>query len=227
VSVGILGFIFVILGGNLLINGRDDEDTPVAAAPPAAPSSVERCPDYPWDPPAPPSAGTDHEWVQVGKVLAPQGERLGPIRDDPARACWAPGPAGAIAAGANWMAALTDPTTVRAVVETQTADSPGRDRLVQMLNTPGENGGSVLEESAAGSGDYAFRGWRILSEAPDRVTVSYVYSAPGRDLASAAVTVIRDEERNDWVVLPPTSGRMGDVIDPSVPSMTGYTNWSA
>ncbi len=117
------------------------------------------------------------------------------------------------------MAALTDPVLVDPAITGLTAPGPGRDQLVHTLQTTPE------ALNASGSTPYQFAGYTFLTEAPDQVTVSLAIDVPGRGMGALSVTCVWDPARADWLVVPPPSGDLGDVVDSRLPSLTGYTPW--
>jgi hypothetical protein len=214
-----LAVVAILVVGTLRVALHDDSPAaePQAAAPPAAPADVSACPDYRGEPPAPPASGTEHEWTQVGLILAPQDPLVGPAVTDPVRSCWAPGETGAVFAAANWLALTTTPETRALALQLGTADSPGRDQMLHIAAT--------TDEDEQKSSDFRIVGYRTLAKTDDRVDVALAIHPVERARTLVVITVVRDDTRNDWLVLPPPSGRLTDDTDRSLPSMQGYTEW--
>lgn len=215
----VLLVVVALLGLRLWLFNDSPASTPTGPHPGAAPvvTADTPCPALPAAG-SPPRSGADNDWTTVGLITAPRAPAVGPVQllavtgtdaaGQPTTArlgrCFAPGPAGALFAAANFLADLTDPTLTGPAIQQLTAPSAGRDALLAELAS------SPAALNAAGGTRYTFIGYSFQSRTDTQVTVALaIYTARGA-LGQVDVTVVR--QGGDWHVVPPPSGNFGDVV---------------
>jgi hypothetical protein len=218
----VIAGILVLLLKLLVFGGGGTDDPATGGGNPGHPVATDKsCPSM-GKVDALPKSGADNDWWKVGALQAPVSltdtALVGPLHGGNGHpgACFAPGPAGALFAAANFLADLTDPALVEPAIRQLTAPSAGRDALINVLETTPE------KLNVGGSTGYSFVGYTFQSTAEAQVTVSLaIYTASGA-LGQVNMTVVR--EGNDWHVVPPPSGNFGDVVH-QIADLTGFTQW--
>jgi|1186.fasta_scaffold56145_2 hypothetical protein len=220
-AAGLLGIVLVLAAR--LVFFSDDPATSAPAPGNGAPvASDGPCPDLP-PVTALPASGKDNQWANVGAVQAPiklaDDAKVGPVHGGEGKppSCFAPGPAGALFAAANFLAALTDPNLVGPAIRQNTASSAGRDALIYTL----DNTAAALNVS--GATGYTFVGYTFQSQTEKQATVSLAIYTERGALGQVNITVVR--EGTDWHVVPPPSGNFGDVVH-QILDLNGYTRWA-
>lgn len=219
----------LVIGGTLVVvtGGRGQRPTPTRPAAPidASPPSPAR--------PAPagcaglglpagdtviPQAGPAATWSRIGRVEAPSAAGIGPAGPG-LGSCYAHTPAGALLAAANFLAWTTDPARVGTAITQLTADSPGREVLLDQLRT---DPARVL---GSGSG-WQINAFTFLSATPATTAVTIVVRGGSGGFAAVPVTLVWNEEDATWQVALPDDGSL---VARSAPLTTldGYTVWQA
>jgi hypothetical protein len=234
VAAGIVALIAVF--GAVLVFTGGDESPPAAAGPEPTSTSASTvsasapttkgddagdCDLPAGDQTLPVITPQDTEWELVGTVAVPTApDSIGPAVVDAQtglRSCFAASPLGALYAAVNYLAALSDPDQVPGALQTLSADSPGRDALLELL----------VSDSAALAVDPDSRvqvaGFTVLNYAADRTTISLAVRASNGGTGSLPITLIRSD--GDWKVVPPPDGNISAAVD-QLPSLAGYVAWS-
>jgi hypothetical protein len=221
----------VLAGGWLVVFGDDGDGAPRAAAP--APSSTPApapspapaeggCPVLPFEDQSLPAAAPAAVWRPAGPspsaAAAPSAERAGPLLDAAGvLRCYARTPVGALFAGANFLAAVSDPTVLEQAVVDLTVDGEGQSRLLLLY---GFDPTAVVGTGGA----YDVAGFAFLSTGLDVTTVAVVLRAEHGGMAAVPLTLVWSE--GTWLVRLPDDGGLADRSVP-LSSLAGYTAWGA
>jgi hypothetical protein len=226
VLVAVLGVGLVFFGGN------DDTDptpptasgTSSSASSPAGTSAAEPaggdCDLPAGDQTVPVTTPTDTDWELVGTVAAPTApDTVGPAVVDPdtgLRSCYAASPLGALYASVGFLAATTDLDQLPGAASELTADGPGRDSLIALVER------DPRQVVGSNPGGYQIAGYTFLNYSDDVASLRLAINANGT-LASLPITVIR--QNGDWRVDLPPDGDLAAGTE-QLPTLAGYVLWS-
>lgn len=227
VLVAVLGVGLVFFGGN------DDTDPapPTASSTSSSSSSATGtsaaeaaggdCDLAAGDQTVPVATPTDTEWELVGTVAAPTApETVGPAVVDPdtgLRSCYTASPLGALYAAAGYFAALSNPEQLEGVITDLSAESAGRDALLDLL----ENDPARL--TVTSSTRVQIAGFAFLNYQPDQASLSLALQANNGATVSLPLTLVREDD--DWKVVPPPDGNISGSVQP-LSSLAGYAAWA-
>lgn len=232
IAAGVVVLV-VVLGIGLVFFGGDDDSDP---APPtasgtstsaaqattsSAADSVGGDCDLPaGDQTIPVTTPTDTEWELVGTVAAPTApDTVGPAVVNPdtgLRSCYAASPLGALYAAVGFLAATTDLDQLSDAAADLTADGPGREALITLVEQDPQQ---VVGDNPGG---YQIAGYTFLNYSDAVASMRLAINANGT-LASVPVTVTR--ENGDWKVDLPPDGDLAAGTE-QLPTLAGYVLWS-
>lgn len=202
----------------LAMTGPGHTDRPGAAPSPgsAAPTVGRSACGLPGGDQTPPAVAPDTHWVLVGTIAAPHD----PATAGPATSrngvgvCYAPTPVGALYAAANFLAATSDPALRLPAAQTLTAQGPGRNEAIRLLQTSGSgDSGSGLQIAG-----FQFLGYTPRTSAVVDLALAY----QGKD---AHLPLQLRWENGDWKVVVPVTGRPFDGVQALPTGAAGYVHW--
>lgn len=164
----------------------------------------------------PPAVAPATHWVLVGTIAAPHDPATaGPAKSsDGLGVCYASTPTGALYAAANFLAATSDPALRLPAAQTLTAQGPGRDELVRLLQA-GQVGGSGSGLQISG---FQFLGYTPRTSAVVDLDLTY----QGKD---AHLPLQLRWEDGEWKVVVPPTGRPFDDVQALPSGNAGYVHW--
>lgn len=230
-AAAIVVAVIVVLGAIALFGGRHQPAAPAASRPSAAaptaassaPSAASSsaptgCPDLglPAADQQIPTTGPVVTWSRIGRVSAPSSPTIGPAGPGLGR-CYAHTPAGALLAGANFLAWTTDPGNVTTAVQALAAPGAGQDVLLEQL--------AADPAQVLGSGSpWQLAGFTFLQATGDQAAIAVVVRGSTGGFAAVPLTLTWTQDT--WLVVLPVDGNLVAHATP-LSTLDGYVPWQA